>query len=66
MKKRWGRRVGTAIAWAVLAYGATHLQPVLETDVATVKYLIQKSAEIAMTLILGLSATDYIALKNNK
>lgn len=66
MKKRWGRRVAAAIVWAVLAYGSTHLQPTLNVDVELLKLVIQTSREIVLILILGLSATDFIAIKGNK
>lgn len=61
--KRWGRRVGAAIVWAALAYGATLLQPKLNLDAELLKVVILKSGEIVLVLILGLSATDYIKIK---
>ena len=64
--KRWGRRVGAAIVWAALAYGSTLLQPKLNLDAELLKVVIQKSSEIVLVLILGLSATDYIKLKGGK
>jgi len=63
-KKRWGRRVGTAIVWAVLAYASSCLQPVLNMDVSLLTLVINKSAWIAGILILGLTGTDYIQARN--
>ena len=64
--KRWGRRVGTAITWAVLAYGSTTLQPTLNLDPDILKLVIQTSREVALILILGLSATDWVKLRGGK
>ena len=65
-RKRWGRRVAAAIVWAVLAYGSTYLQPMLNLDVELLTLVVQTSREIVLILILGLSATDFIAIKGGK
>ncbi len=60
MKKRWGRRVAAAVAWAVLNYTTIHLQPTLELDVGLVNLIVEKSTWIAGLLIIGLSGTDAV------
>lgn len=62
-KKRWGRRVAAVIAWGTLAYGSTYLQPTLNLSAELLEIVIRKSCDLALILILGLSATDYIKLK---
>ncbi len=64
--KRWGRRVVAAIVWAVLAYGSTYLQPTLKLNAELLTLVVQTSREIVLILILGLSATDFIAIKGGK
>lgn len=63
------RRFWIAIGWAVLNYGSTYLQPLLELDKALVQLLIEKSAWIAGLLIVGLSGTsalhDYVKKRQN-
>lgn len=59
-KKRWGRRVGTAVIWATLNYSITCLQPALNLKGDLISLIIEKSTWIAGLLIIGLSGTDAV------
>jgi hypothetical protein len=59
-KKRWGRRVGTAVTWAALNYSIACLQPALNLDGELINLIIEKSTQIAGLLIVGLSGTDAV------
>lgn len=65
--KRWGRRVGASLGWAVLNYSVIYFQPLLNLNADLITLVIEKSTWIAGLLIFGLSGTD--AMKyylNNK
>jgi hypothetical protein len=59
-KKRWGRRVGTAIVWAVLNFGLAILEPIIHCTPETIQLFMTKSTWIAGLLIVGLSSTDTV------
>lgn len=59
-KKRWGRRVGTALIWTILNFSLAILEPIIHCTPETVQLFMDKSTWIAGLLIVGLSSTDTV------
>lgn len=56
--KRWGRRVGATVTWAVLNYALILLQPTMGLGGDLISLVLEKSTWIVGILIVGLSGTD--------
>lgn len=60
------RRLWTGIVWGIINYATLYLQPVLGLDVEACKLIFVHSSVVAGVIVVGISATDYAGIKDDK